>query len=177
MMINIRTLISAITGNPEQARNATPHDGEIAEARGKIGGGLSVRRPGKRYSKMIAVTGQLSAACWQSQVPQPFGSVTHAFSSRSSKTLGHSSEQRPQPMQSSMSTDGVAMMLYPFSCASVHVGGSSRNAGTCGMQAILHISALFCKRICAPPPHGDARSARAKNIFTKTGLLHIICRK
>src|SRR3990172_270849 len=62
------------------------------------------------YSRMIAVTGQLSAACRQSQVSQPFGSMTHALSSLGSKTSGQSSEQSPQPMQRSRSTRGAAIM-------------------------------------------------------------------
>jgi hypothetical protein len=62
------------------------------------------------YSRMIAVTGQLSTACWQSQVSQPFGSMTHALSSLCSKTIGQSSEQSPQPMQRSRSTRGAAIM-------------------------------------------------------------------
>jgi hypothetical protein len=62
------------------------------------------------HSSTIAVTGQLSTACWQSQVSQPFGFVTHALSSLSSNTLGQSSEQSPQPMHKSISTLGVAML-------------------------------------------------------------------
>jgi hypothetical protein len=67
------------------------------------------------YSRMIAVTGQLSTACWQSQVSQPFGSMTHALSSLSSKTFGQSSEQSPQPMQRSRSTRGAAIMTVILS--------------------------------------------------------------
>lgn len=76
------------------------------------------------YSRMIAVTGQLSTACWQSQVSQPFGSMTHALSSLSSKTIGQSSEQSPQPMQRSRSTRGAAIMtaiLSRVSWAGTHL--------------------------------------------------------
>jgi len=66
------------------------------------------------YSIDIAVTGQLSTACWQSQVSQLLGLTTHALSSLSSKTLGQSSEQSPQPIQVSMSTFGVAITNTPF---------------------------------------------------------------
>jgi hypothetical protein len=66
------------------------------------------------YSMLIAVTGQLSTACWQSQVSQAAGLVTHALSSRSSKTFGQSSVQSPQPIQVSMSILGVAMIIPPF---------------------------------------------------------------
>jgi hypothetical protein len=63
---------------------------------------------------VIAVTGQLSAACLQSQESQPVGSATHALSSLSSKTLGQSSEQSPHPIQVSISIIGVAITMTPF---------------------------------------------------------------
>ncbi len=66
------------------------------------------------YSNAIAVTGQLSTACRQSQVSQAFGSMTQALSSLSSKTFGQNSTQSPQPMQRSISMFGVAIMIVPF---------------------------------------------------------------
>jgi hypothetical protein len=73
---------------------------------------------------LMAVTGQLSTACWQSQVSQAAGLVTHALSSRSSKTFGQSSVQSPQPIQVSMSILGVAMIFPPSHVATMN-GASS----------------------------------------------------
>ena len=71
-------------------------------------------RAGAQDSSEIAETGQLSTACRQSHELHPAGSVTQALSSRSSKTLGQSSVQSPQPMHVSISTLGVTIVLAPF---------------------------------------------------------------
>jgi hypothetical protein len=75
------------------------------------------------YSRMIAVTGQLSTVCWQSQASQPFALMTHALSSFNSKTLGQSSEHSPHPIQRSRSIRGVAMMIFILSSVFDRVGG------------------------------------------------------
>jgi hypothetical protein len=75
----------------------------------RVGRRTAPKKLSARYSNTIAVTGQLSTACWQSQVSQALGFATHALSSLSSNTLGQSSEHNPQPIQRSISTFGVAI--------------------------------------------------------------------
>jgi hypothetical protein len=52
------------------------------------------------YSKVIALSGQLSAASLQSQLLQEFSSITYDFpSSPNSKTFGQITSQVPHPVQ------------------------------------------------------------------------------
>ena len=85
------------------------------------------------YSIDIAVTGQLSTACWQSHVSQAFWFTTHALSSRSSNTLGQSSVQSPHPIHRSISTFGVAIIHTVLS-------SDNRNEFSCFNTTLIFIS-------------------------------------
>jgi hypothetical protein len=92
------------------------------------------------YPSDIAVTGQLSTACWQSQVSQASGLLTHALSSLSSKTFGQRSEQSPQPMQRSISTAGVAIGIPILSQIIEYVKNQAGlNTGICLFSIIYQL--------------------------------------
>jgi hypothetical protein len=64
-----------------------------------------IKIPKNRYSMIIAPTGQLSAASWQQSRFSSQSPMTWLIpSSPSSKTAGHISSHKPQPVQRSSST-------------------------------------------------------------------------